>query len=202
VASLGEHVFPWINDLALGRRMEPLRQRSLAGLAGRVLEIGAGSGLNFRHYPAGVEVSAIEPSPMMLRRAEARRSQAGAAIALIEGRAGALPFPDASFDAAIVTFTLCSIRDVAAALAEVRRVLRPGGELRVLEHVVSPSPARARIQRVMEPAWNLAFGGCSLLRDARAELARAGFDPGAIEAVALPLPFPVGEGVIGAAVRR
>ena len=105
-------------------------------------------------------------------------------------------------DTVLLTFVLCSVKDVPAALAEARRVLRPGGELRILEHVKSEARGDARLQRLLEPVWKRVFGGCSLLGDPRMELSRAGFDPGALVPVALPLPAPVRAGLMGVAVRR
>lgn len=199
--SLGDLALPWINDQALGRKMERLRAEVVGGAAGRVLEIGAGTGLNFRHYRAGAEVTAVEPAPRMRRRAEDRARNVDAKLTLIEGKAGALPFDAGSFDTVLVTFTLCSIRDVGAALAEVKRVLRPGGSLRLLEHVKSPDPRLARVQRAIDPAWRIALGGCTLVRDPAVELERAGFEAVTLRSIALPLPAPVRDGVIGTAIR-
>jgi SAM-dependent methyltransferase len=195
-------VFPLVNDLALGARFEAIRAHVAGGAKGRVLEIGAGTGLNFAHYGPEAEVVALEPSPGSRRYAE-RRGRVRPGLRMIEGRARVLPFDAGSFDAVVITFTLCSIRDqgVQPALAEVARVLRPGGEVRVAEHVVSPRAASARLQRRVDPVWRIAFGGCSLLRDPRAELARAGFDVSGVEDVSLPLPRPVRWGQVGVARR-
>ncbi|MEP7120444.1 MAG: class I SAM-dependent methyltransferase [Byssovorax sp.] len=199
--SLGDFTLPWINDWALGRDVEPLRAEIVAGAGGRVLEIGAGTGLNFQHYRAGVDVTAIEPAGRMRRRAEVRARDSVAHLTLIEGKAGELPFDAGSFDTVLVTFTLCSIRDLGAALAEVKRVLKKGGSLRLLEHVKSPDPRVARLQRALDPAWRIALAGCSLVREPAVELERAGFESVALRAIVLPMPFPVGDGVIGTAIR-
>ena len=199
--SLGDLALPWINDHALGRKVEALRAEVVSEARGRVLEIGAGTGLNFQHYRAGVEVTAIEPAARMRRRAEHRARDIAAHLTLVEGKAGALPFDAGSFDTALVTFTLCSIRDLGAALVEVKRVLRKGGSLRLLEHVKSPDPRLARLQRAIDPAWRLALAGCTLLRDPAAELERAGFEDVTLRPVRLPLPAPVRDGVIGTATR-
>lgn len=202
MAPFEDIVFPWINDLALGARFAPIRA-SVAGAAeGRVLEIGAGTGLNFAHYPPSVEVSAIEPAAGM-RRYAAKRGRVPDRVKLMEGKARELPFDAGSFDTVVITFTLCSIRaeGVSAALAEVKRVLRPGGVVRIAEHVRSPDPRRARHQARIEPVWNVVFGGCSLLRDPRHELDEAGFDVGAIEDVELPLPAIARAGQVGYARR-
>jgi ubiquinone/menaquinone biosynthesis C-methylase UbiE len=100
-----------------------------------------------------------------------------------------------------VTFTLCSIRDLGAALGEMKRVLKKGGSLRLLEHVKSPDPRIARLQRAIDPAWRIALGGCTLVRDPAVELERAGFESVSLKAIVLPLSVPVRDGVIGTAVR-
>ncbi len=199
--SLGDFTLPWINDWSLGREVEALRAEVVRGAAGRVLEIGAGTGLNFQHYRAGVDVTAVEPAARMRRRAEERARDAVANLTLLEGKAGELPFDAGSFDTVLVTFTLCSIRDLGAALGEVRRVLRKGGSLRLLEHVKSPDPWVAWLQRAIDPAWRIALAGCTLLRDPAVELERAGFESVSLQAIELPLPVPVRAGVIGTATR-
>lgn len=195
-------VFPWINDLSLGPRFAPIRARVAGAAEGQVLEIGAGTGLNFEHYAPTVKVTAVEPAPGM-RRYAARRGRVSESVTLIEGKARELPFDAGSFDTVVITFTLCSIRaaGVGAALAEVKRVLRAGGVVRLAEHVRDPDPSRARTQRRVDPAWGVVFGGCSLLRDPREELERAGFDVSAIEDVDLPLPWIVRAGQVGVARR-
>lgn len=208
ISAFFNRIFPLINDAALGARMDPLRAEVAGAARGRVLEIGAGSGLNFRHYDERADVVAVEPAANMRARAIERSAQragdqAGprATITIVEGRARSLPFDAGSFDTVLITFTLCSVRDVGAALTEVARVLKPGGEVRLLEHTVSADERGARVQQIMEPAWNVVFGGCSLLRDPRADLERAGFDPRGLSAIDLPLPFPVRAGVKGVAIK-
>lgn len=202
---LEDIVFPRINDAFLGQRFDEIRARVAGGASGRVLEIGAGTGLNFRHYPSSTSVVAVEPAPGMRRFAERRGrvAEARAAIELIEGRAKSLPFDAGSFDTVVITFTLCSIKDegIGPALAEVRRVLRPGGRVRIAEHVKSPAAGLLAIQRTLNPVWRVAFGGCTLLRDVRAELDRAGFDPSGLEEIELPLPAPARPGLVGEALR-
>ena len=199
--SLGDLALPWINDYSLGRKVEALRAEVVRGAEGRVLEIGAGTGLNFQHYRAGVDVTAVEPAARMRRRAEARARDVVANLTLLEGKAGELPFDAGSFDTVLVTFTLCSIRDLGAALGEVKRVLKKGGSLRLLEHVKSPNPRIERLQRALDPAWKIALGGCTLLRDPGGELERAGFESVTLQSIVLPLPAPVRAGVIGTAIR-
>lgn len=200
--SIGDRIFPWINDFALGKSMDPFRARVASGARGRVLELAAGSGLNFRHYPPSVEVTAIEPAAGMRVRAGERRARAAAIIAVLDGRAESLPFDAGSFDTVLVTFALCSVKDLGGTLREARRVLREGGELRLVEHVKSPNPRVERLQRGLEPVWKWAFGGCSLLRDVSGELAAVGFEVGALEPIELPLPLPARAGLIGAAIKR
>jgi ubiquinone/menaquinone biosynthesis C-methylase UbiE len=203
VKLLDDIVFPWVNDLALGPAVDSLRARVAGEARGRVLEIGAGTGLNFRHYPRDAEVTAVEPAEAMFARA-ARRAQAGevrAPIALQRGRASALDFDGASFDAVVVTFVLCSVKNLDAALREVRRVLRPGGTLHLIEHVVSPDRNVARFQRRVRPVWGVLLGGCDPTRDIAATIERAGFDTEGLRSVELPLPFVIRAGILGSAVR-
>src|SRR6185437_16569543 len=134
-------------------RMLETRRRLLTGLSGDVLEIGAGTGANFAYYPPEARVVATEPDPYMLKRAQATLAQLGARnIDVRVAPAEHLPFADASFDAAVTTLVLCSVGDAGQSLAELRRVLRPGGELRFLEHVRGAGPL-GRAQDVVQPLW-------------------------------------------------
>jgi SAM-dependent methyltransferase len=160
------------------------RQRLLEGLRGSVVEIGAGHGLNFPLYPREVtEVVAIEPEPTLRAEAEAAAERADVAIRVLPGVADALPLDDGSADAAVASLVLCSVPDQPHALAEIRRVLRPGGELRFYEHVVP----RCQPKRLMTQAadrsriWPAVAGGCHLARDTTGEIMRAGFDIEQIE---------------------
>src|SRR4051794_37889514 len=154
-----------------------LRTELLAGGRGRALELGAGNGLNFSHYPAALEaVVAVEPEPFLRRRALEAAATAPVPVEVVDGVADAVPAPDGAFDVAVTSLVLCSVPDQAAALAELRRVLRAGGELRFYEHVVSNSPSRRRLQRVMDATiWPRMVGGCHLTRDTRGEIEKAGF---------------------------
>lgn len=153
------------------------RARLLEGLRGRVIEVGSGHGLNFPHYPATVdEVTAIEPDPTLRELAEREAERAAVPITVVDGDAGALPASGEYFDAAVTSLVLCSVPDPDAALAELRRVLRPGGELRFYEHVRSRSAAFARFQRVVDVGWPIVGGGCHTSRDTGRAIERAGFE--------------------------
>lgn len=153
------------------------RERLLAGLSGRVIEVGAGNGLNFPLYPSTVDrVLAVEPEPMLREAALEAAESAPVEIEVVDGVAGALPAADASQDAAIASLVLCSVSDPAQALAEIHRVLRPGGELRFYEHVVSHRSVPARLQRLGDATlWPRVAGGCHLARDTGAAIEDAGF---------------------------
>jgi ubiquinone/menaquinone biosynthesis C-methylase UbiE len=153
------------------------RRRLLAGLTGRVVEVGAGNGLNFAHYPSGVtDVVAVEPEPFLRRRAAGRAASAPVPIAVVDGTAERLPLGDGEIDAVVTSLVLCSVDDQAVALAEARRVLRPGGELRFYEHVISRRPVKAAFQRAFTATvWKRMAGGCHMDRDTGAAIAAAGF---------------------------
>jgi ubiquinone/menaquinone biosynthesis C-methylase UbiE len=155
-----------------------LRQRLLAGLRGVVIEVGAGDGRSFEHYPSTVErLLAVEPDPVARDAAAERADAAAPPIVVAAGIAEALPAPNASFDAAVVMGVLCSVPDVSAALAEIRRVLVPGGELRLWEHVRSRNPAFRVVQRAADRLfWTRSLGGCETTRDTEAAIRAAGFE--------------------------
>ena len=153
------------------------RARALAGLAGRVIEVGAGNGMNFQHYPATVtEVVAVEPENNLRALAEQAAPSAPVPVKVVAGHGDALPFDDASFDAAVVSLVLCSVPEPGHFLAEVRRILKPGGELRFFEHVRSRTPVLGVFQDVITPLWSAIGGGCHLNRDSRAAIEAAGFE--------------------------
>jgi ubiquinone/menaquinone biosynthesis C-methylase UbiE len=153
------------------------RQRLLAGLSGTVIEVGAGNGLNFPLYPETVEkVLAVEPEPMLREAAGKEAKSSPAEIEVVNGLASALPADHASQDAAIASLVLCSVSDQVKALAEMRRVLKPGGELRFYEHVIAHKPLPAWIQRFADATlWPRVAGGCHMARDTGAAIERAGF---------------------------
>lgn len=194
------HVLSWILDNTM-RGVEPLRGELLAPARGRVLEIGFGTGANLPYYPAAVrELVAVEPSAGLAAVARARLEAWGRPYDVIE-QSGSRPLPlaDASFDAVVLTFVLCSVKRVPALLAEVRRLLRPGAPLLLAEHVAARGGAQLRVQRGVRPLWKLCLGGCDPARDTRALLGAAGFDTDALRDVALGLPWVVRPGLVGVA---
>ncbi len=153
------------------------RERTLAGLSGRVVEIGAGNGLNFAHYPDTVtEVVAVEPEPFLRARATEAAERASVPVTVIDGSADSVPLPDGSVDAAVASLVLCSVPDQQTALAELFRVVRPGGQLRFYEHVVARDARGLRLQHRVERVWPLFAGGCHLCRDTEQAITRAGFE--------------------------
>lgn len=174
------------------------RQDLLAGLAGQVIDIGAGTGPSFSHYPATVSrVLAVEPEPRLRALSAAAARTAPVPVDVTAGTASALPAADASYDAAVVSFVLCTVPDQVAALAEIRRVLRPGGTLCFLEHVRADTAGLVRAQRALEATvWPRLFGGCHLSRDTAAAIQRAGFTITALDeflfpAVRTPVSFHI-----------
>jgi ubiquinone/menaquinone biosynthesis C-methylase UbiE len=166
---------------AESKGMADQRRRMLDGLAGTVLEIGAGNGLNFRHYPSAVSaVYAFEPDPYLRRLAI--KAAAGVPIAVGDAVAEELPLEGESVDAAVASLVLCSVRDLDGAIGELHRVVKPGGELRFNEHVVSEHPVWGTLQRAADATvWPIVSGGCHLGRDTRSALEDAGFQIERIE---------------------
>ncbi len=153
------------------------RRELLAGASGRVLEVGAGAGASFEHYPSTVgEVIALEPEPHLREQALRAAASAPVPISVREGNASRLPFADAEFDVAVASLVLCTVPDQPRALAELLRVIRPGGELRFYEHVRARKPGEARVQDLADATfWPRIAGGCHLGRDTAAAIERAGF---------------------------
>jgi ubiquinone/menaquinone biosynthesis C-methylase UbiE len=156
---------------------EKLWRELYDGLSGRVVDVGPGSGTGFAYYPRAVtEVLAVEPEAYMRSQAEEAASTAPVPVRVVDGLADSIPAEDASFDAAVTGRVLCSVPDQAAALAEIRRVLRPGGELRFFEHVVAKKGALAGAHRAADRVfWTRAMGGCHTSRDTVQSIEQAGF---------------------------
>lgn len=161
------------------REISAERDQLLAGLSGRILEIGPGNGVNFSHYPATVdEVIALEPEAFLRGKARATAIHAPVRIEVRDAVASPLPFEDNSFDGAVSSLVLCSVPDPPATAAELRRVLKPGGQLRFIEHIRSDHPTRRAIQQTVDRSgvWPRLFGGCHCSRPTPQTLEAAGFE--------------------------
>ncbi|HET6467601.1 MAG TPA: class I SAM-dependent methyltransferase [Geminicoccaceae bacterium] len=171
-----ERVLPWLIHGAMRQeQLAPLRQRVVQGATGRVLEVGIGSGLNLPLYGRDVElVYGVDPSEALLEMARRRAGWMSFKVTLLVQSAEHLPLADRSFDTVVSSWALCSIPDVAAALAEIRRVLKPGGRLLFVEHGAAPEPAVRRWQDRLTPLWRPLAGGCHLNRPIDRLIAGAG----------------------------
>ncbi len=187
------YVLPPLLDLVCGTGMMHKQRAQIVPRAhGRVLEIGIGSGLNLQHYRRDQvqELCAIDPSPELTGKARRRAAATGLEVNILQLGAETIPADDASFDSIVCTFTLCTIPDVDAALAEMRRVLKPGGAFYFCEHGLSPDAGVARWQQRINPYWKPCAGGCNLHRDAPALLRKAGFAIDELAQMYLPGPRP------------
>ena len=206
MALWNDRILPRLIDrtLSTGDVMKE-RERVCATLRGQVIEIGFGSGLNIEKYPDSVvSVTAVEPSDEAWRLSAERRDASPVPITRSQLDGQSLGEPDGSYDAALSTYTLCTIPDALAALGELHRVLRPGGVLVFLEHGVAPEPGVARWQRRLDPLQGWVAGGCHLSRDIPALVSSAGFEITDLEQRYLPGPKlgrPWTYGYAGTAVR-
>lgn len=177
-------------DGYLDHLLRPHKRQVLADLPPTVVELGAGTGANLRYMPAGTRLIAVEPNPAMHRRLRERAARAGVDLELHATVAERLDLPDASADMVISSLVLCTVPDPGAVVAEVRRVLRPGGRYAFLEHVAAPEGAALRrLQRVVRRPWGWFFEGCSCERDLRTVIETAGFGHVAVTGYRLRGPF-------------
>jgi SAM-dependent methyltransferase len=198
-------VYERLARTAEGRGGAEHRRDLLQGCGGRVIEIGAGSGANFAHYPTTVsEVTAVEPELRLRERARDAALHAPVPVSVHDGNAGSLPCETASFDVGVASLVLCTVPDQQRALAELFRAIRPGGELRFYEHVRAVRPGEARFQHIADATfWPRIAGGCHLSRDTSAGIERAGFEIERCERFAFsPAPYlPPAPHILGAARR-
>ena len=172
------HIMPRLIGCACGAKPITYQRRKVVPkAAGKVLELGIGGGMNLIHYDAAqvASVSGVDPSAELRAIAQKAPRPDGLQVDIQDGTAEALPFADASFDCVVCTFTLCSVASPPAALAEARRVLKPGGRFLFCEHGLSPDPKVADWQRFIEPLWKRLAGGCHLTRPVAASITAAGF---------------------------
>ncbi len=172
------YVVPWLIGCACAAKPIAYQRRKVVPEAsGKVLELGIGSGLNLPYYdPAKVAgIEAVEPSDELRKKALEAAKSAGIDVDIQSGRAETLPFEAGQFDCVVCTFTLCSVQDPAAALAEARRVLKPEGRLIFCEHGLAPDPDVVKWQRRIEPVWKRIAGGCHLTRPVASTIEAAGF---------------------------
>ncbi|HXA57903.1 MAG TPA: class I SAM-dependent methyltransferase [Streptosporangiaceae bacterium] len=193
-------------SLSMERGIGGHRRTLLAGLSGRVIEVGAGNGLNFAHYPAGVTcVLAVEPEPLLRTIATGNAGRATIPIDVVDGTAEHLPADDASCDAGIASLVLCTVPDPGAALTELFRVIKPGGQLRFLEHVRSEHPTARTTQRLLDATvWPFFGGGCHCARDTATAIENAGFAIDHLDRLGRTdtgLPFPASPQILGTATR-
>jgi SAM-dependent methyltransferase len=186
---------------AYERLVAERKRRLFADLSGDVLEIGVGAGPNLRFLPPGTRYVGVEPNPHVHRHLIEEARKLGITADIRGGAAEALDVPDASMDVVIGTCVLCSVRDPALALAEIRRVLRPGGKYYFLEHVAAPRGTwLRRVQRFVQPVWTPLGGGCHPDRETYATIEASGFGGVHIEHFRLPI-WPMGPHIDGVAIR-
>lgn len=177
VSLYNDHILPHVINLAMRHReLYPYRERVLSQARGRVLEIGIGSGLNLPLYGAGVDtIVGLDIAPRLLAMAQKAADRSRIPVTLITGSAQAMPIDRGSIDTLVTTWTLCSIPDTTAALEEMRRVLKPGGQLLFVEHGLAPEETVRKWQNRLTPIWKRVGGGCHLNRPIRTLIEGAGF---------------------------
>lgn len=184
--------YDWFLGVAERGGLREMRRELLAGASGRTVELGAGTGLNLKHYPEAVsELVLTEPDPHMSVRLRRRVAKAGRPVEVVEAPAERLPFDDASFDTAVITLVLCTVPDPPAALAEVARVLKPDGRCLFLEHVRSPEPRLARWQDRLHGPWKLFGDGCNCNRDTLATIEASPLEVEKVERSTMPKAPPI-----------
>jgi len=188
-----DFILPRLINLAMrNKELRPFRERVIGAAEGRVLEIGVGSGMNLPFYRAPVrEVLALEPAPRLLTMAKSASRTIAMPVNFFEASAEAIPLDEHSVDSIVTTWTLCSIPQAAVALAEMRRVLRPGGKLLFAEHGQAPDASVRRWQDRLTPAWRYFGGGCHLNRPIRSMIEAAGFRIDRIETGYIPESKPM-----------
>jgi ubiquinone/menaquinone biosynthesis C-methylase UbiE len=174
--------------------LRDMRRDLLAGARGRVLELGAGTGLNLDLYPDSVtDLTLTEPDPHMFKQLRKRAEESGRKAEVVQAPAESLPFADDSFDTVALTLVLCTVPNPAASLQEIKRVLKPDGQLLFLEHVRSPDPKLAKWQDRLEKPWRFLGDGCHCNRDTVAAIEAAGFDLADLERPEFPKVVPIVE---------
>lgn len=172
--------------------LREMRRDVLAGARGRVLELGAGTGLNLELYPLDVtDLTLSEPDPHMVKQLRKRVDEKGSAAQVVEAPGEKLPFEDGSFDTVVVTLVLCTVPNPTATLAEIKRVLKPDGQFLFMEHVRSPDPGLAKWQDRLEKPWRFLGDGCHCNRDTESALEAAGFQLSDVEHPELPKAPPI-----------
>jgi ubiquinone/menaquinone biosynthesis C-methylase UbiE len=186
-------ILPRLCDFAMrNRQLAPIRERVIGAAEGKVLEIGVGSGLNLPFYrPEVAEVLALEPAAKLLTMAQSAPRGTIVPVSFLEASAEAIPLEDRCVDTIVTTWTLCSIPQATTALAEMRRVLRPGGRLLFVEHGLAPDESVRRWQDRLTPAWRRFSGGCHLNRPIGAMIEAAGFNIDRIKTGYIPGPRPM-----------
>lgn len=172
-----DRIVPHLVDWAMrNRQLRPYRERVISTAEGRVLEVGIGSGLNLALYPRQVSaIVGLEPAHRLIGMTRQAAERAGLKVPLIEGSAESIPLESSSIDTVVTTWTLCTVRDPVSALIEMRRVLRPGGQLLFVEHGLAPEAKIRRWQHGLDPVWKRIAGGCHLDRPIRELIEKAGF---------------------------